>query len=257
MVISESPLSTSESAKFNRDGYVILRKLVEPGLCDRMKAIAQDHLVREVPPLEYEADLCYPGAPRSRAAEGGRTVRRLLQACSREPLFRNWANSPLIRSYLAQLLNGQVMLAQAHHNCVMTKHPQYGSLTGWHQDIRYWSFERPELISTWLALGAERKENGGLWIVPGSQVLNLDRTRFDDALFLREDMASNSALVEQRIPVELDQGDVLLFHCRLLHAAGRNLGNETKYSAVFTYCAADNRPIANTRSASLPLIGPE
>jgi phytanoyl-CoA hydroxylase len=255
--MSESPLTAIESAKFNRDGYVIVRRLVEPGLCDRMKTTAQDHLVREVPPLEYEADLCYPGAPTSRAAEGGRTVRRLLQACARDPLFRHWANSPLLRSHLGQLLNRQVMLVQAHHNCVMTKRPRYGSLTGWHQDIRYWSFERPELISVWLALGAEREGNGGLWIVPGSQVLNFDRSRFDAALFLREDLETNRALLEQRIPVELDQGDVLFFHCRLLHAAGRNLGERTKYSAVFTYCAADNRPIADTRSASLPLIGPE
>jgi phytanoyl-CoA hydroxylase len=252
--MSESELSSSEIAQFVQDGYVVARALVDPMLCDRMKAIAQDHVAREVPPLEYEADLRYPGAPQSHDVEGGRTVRRLLQACSREPLFRQWGGSPPVRSRVAQLLGGQVMLVQAHHNCIMTKHPQYGSLTGWHQDIRYWSFERPDVISVWLALGPEREENGGLWVVPGSHTLNFEPERFDDALFFREDEVSNRALLEKRVPVEMNQGDVLFFHCRLLHAAGRNRSRETKYSVVFTYCAADNRPIAGTRSASLPLI---
>jgi phytanoyl-CoA hydroxylase len=178
-------------------------------------------------------------------------LRRLLQAYSRDPLFREWAASPLLADRLRQLIGPQVMLVQAHHNCVMTKHPRFGSLTGWHQDIRYWSFERPELVSAWLALGSEREENGGLWVIPGSHVLSLDRSRFDDALFLREDLESNRPLLEQRVPVHLDTGDVLFFHCRLLHAAGQNRTQRLKVSVVFTYRAADNRPIPGTRSASL------
>jgi len=93
----------------------------------------------------------------------------------------------------------------------MTKHPYYGSETGWHRDIRYWSFERPDLISVWLALGNESEENGGLWIVPGSQALDFDSARFDDAQFFRENAESNRALLKRRIPVTLNQGDVLFF----------------------------------------------
>lgn len=237
---------------FRRDGFVVARALAERSLCEQLKAIARDHLSRRVPPVEYEADLRYPGAPPSRDAEGGRTVRRLLQVCSRAAPFRDWATSPQLRGRLAQLLGDRVVLVQAHHNCVMTKHPQFGSLTGWHQDIRYWSFEQPELVSVWLALGPESEDNGGLWLVPGSHTLNLDRERFDQALFLREDLESNLDLLGRRVALQLECGDVLFFHCRLLHAAGRNHGRETKYSAVFTYCSGHNRPLANTRSASLP-----
>ena len=243
-----------EVETFNRDGYIVGRRLADSHLCDRMKTIAQDHLARETPPVEYEADLRYPGAPQSRGAPGGRTVRRLLQACSRDRHFRDWASSGALLIRLRQLLGPQVMLVQAHHNCVMTKHPRFGSLTDWHQDIRYWSFERPELISVWLALGPERENNGGLWLVPGSHLIDFDRARFDDALFIRQDLVSNRKLLERRVPIRLDSGDVLFFHCRLLHAAGRNRSGETKYSAVFTYCRADNRPVASTRSASLPSI---
>ena len=52
----------------------------------------QDH----VAPIEYEADLRYPGAPESRQAEGGQTVRRLLSAYGRDPLYAQWATDPAI-----------------------------------------------------------------------------------------------------------------------------------------------------------------
>ena len=59
-------------------------------------------------------------------------------------------------------------MSQAHHNCVMTKNPGYSSETHWHQDIRYWSFQQPELVSVWTALGREHKGNGCLRVLPGS-----------------------------------------------------------------------------------------
>ncbi|MGH8679157.1 MAG: phytanoyl-CoA dioxygenase family protein [Burkholderiales bacterium] len=251
---SAPPFSAAEVGLFAREGFVISKGIAPARLCERMAAVAQDHLARQVQPIEYEADVRYPGAPLSRQAEGGRTVRRLLQGCERDPIFRKWATSPLLALRLAQLLAAEPMLSQAHHNCVMTKHPRFSSRTGWHQDIRYWSFERPELVSVWLALRPEYHDNGCLWVVPSSHAMSLDRARFDQALFFREDVEDNRAVLERRAPVELGPGDVLFFHCRLLHAAGWNRSAETKFSAVFTYHAQENSPLANTRSASGPSI---
>ncbi|WP_222836494.1 hypothetical protein, partial [Curtobacterium sp. B18] len=53
-------------------------------------------------PIEYEADLRYPGAPESRNAEGGLTVRRLLGAYGRDPLFAQWATDARIGQSLAR-----------------------------------------------------------------------------------------------------------------------------------------------------------
>ena len=136
----------------------------------------------------------------------------------------------------------------------MTKHPGYSSATLWHQDVRYWSFDRPDLVSLWLALGTETADNGALMVIPGSHRLDLDRGRLDRDLFLRPDLAENRALIEQAITLELTAGDVLLFSSRLFHAAGRNDTDAVKLSLVFTYHAADNHPIPGTRSAQYPSI---
>ena len=223
-------------------------------LCERLKALALRDLGAGTEPLEYEAQVKYPGAPPSLEAPGGKTVRRLLQACARDPLFREWATSPQMADRLHQLIGEQVELSQSHHNCIMTKNPAFSSATSWHQDIRYWSFAKPELISAWLALGQEHEENGCLLLVPGSHRVEFRRDQFDEALFLREDLGENREILKGRVVAELNEGDLLFFHCRLLHAAGRNRSNTPKTSLVFTYHSADNQPLGGTRSASLPSI---
>ena len=244
--------SPSDLEQFQRDGYLVARKLVPHAVCRRMLEIAQADLAAAVPPIEYEADVRYPGAPASHHAPGGRTVRRLLQAYARAPIFAEWAVAPEIAARVCQILVADVELSQSHHNCVMTKDPHHCSSTSWHQDMRYWSFARPELVSVWLALGAERYENGCLLVLPGSHRMDFARAQLDEAQFLRTDAPENASLLARETRVELDAGDVLFFHSRLFHAAGRNKTTQTKFSLVFTYHAASNRPLPGSRSASRP-----
>ena len=239
---------------FKRTGYVVVRDLAPEALRMRMREISKAHLASFTAPIEYEADLQYPGAPSSHDAPGGRTARRLLRACERNPVFREWATSARLAPRLQQLLGPRVELSQAHHNCIMTKDPRYSSLTHWHRDVRYWSFERPELVSVWLALGEEREENGCLHVLPDSHTLDVRPEQLDVAQFLRTDVEENRALLATEVAVELEPGDVLFFHARLFHAAGHNRTRETKLSVVLTYHAADNHPLAGTRSAAVPDI---
>lgn len=244
--------SDDEVAAFGRDGYVVVRQFVEPALRERMLAETLDGLARHTPPVEYEAELSYPGAPSSFDADGGRTIRRLKAAHSRGIVFTNWVAHPGLLERLRQLLGGPVVMPLAHHNCIMTKQPRFSSETGWHQDVRYWSFARPDLVNTWLALGPERRENGCLRVIPGSHAMPLERRRFDEQLFFRSDLEENAGLLNTAVDVELDAGDVLFFHARTLHAANRNFSDEPKFSAVFTFRPLDNPPIAGTRSTSMP-----
>lgn len=244
--------TADEVARFQRDGYAIVRGLADERLRREMLAATHDGLAREIGPVEYEAETHYPGAPASTEEAGGRTIRRLKQAHSRHFAFTEWAMHPGVLGRLRQLLGPDVVMPLAHHNCIMTKQPQFSSDTGWHQDIRYWSYTRPELVSVWLALGPERIENGCLRVIPGTQKIAFDRSRLDDALFVRDDLPENQELIAQALPVELAAGDVLFFHARTVHAASRNHTDQTKYSVVSTYRPADNLPIAGSRSAALP-----
>ncbi|MDH3641429.1 MAG: phytanoyl-CoA dioxygenase family protein [Gammaproteobacteria bacterium] len=240
---------------FARDGFVVVRGLCDEALRGRMRAEVESHLSPLLGPAEFEAEVGYPGSPPSREARGGDTPRRLLQAYARDAAFRRWATGAAVRSHLATLFGrDDVLMSQCHHNCIMTKHPGYSSATLWHQDIRYWSFDRPELISVWLALGEENERNGALQIIPGSHAMDIDRGRLDKDLFLRPELAENAALIAQARSVELDAGDAVFFHCRVFHAAGMNLTDQVKLSFVTTYHTAGNHPIPDTRSAQYPSV---
>lgn len=247
-------LTEQQITHFQLNGFLVLPQLASTNYCAEVLAFAQQQLAAAIPPLELEAETGYPGAPAHRDAIGGETVRRLLQVATRSSLLLDWAIGPTLTTPLKQLLGHHILLSQAHHNCIMTKQPQFSSLTGWHRDSRYWSFERPELISAWLALRDETIENGCLLVIPGSHLMQINSTSLDALQFLRIDDADNQTLLKRAIAVPLKAGDVLLFSSNLFHAAGRNLTEQTKFSMVFTYRALDNPPLADTRSASLAEI---
>lgn len=247
-------LSAAQINEFNTNGYLLLRGMVAPATCDRMLSVAASEMANAIAPVEYEAEVGYPGAPASVEAPGGRTLRRLRGAYDRHPYFREWASDSRLVAYLVQLFKEDVCLTLAHHNCVMTKAPDFGTATGWHRDIRYWSFSQPDLICVWLALGHENAVNGGLRFIPGSHRMQIAAAQLDALDFLRADVAENQALCARGTQLELQQGDVVLFHSGLFHSAGRNDGATIKTSVAFAYHAGSTIAVAGTRSAAAPTV---
>lgn len=248
----DEQFSASEVAQFQSDGYFVCRSLVPSRYVEKILQIAQRDTAGELGDIEYEADVQYPGSPESRQATGGRTIRRLRQAFSRDPVFSQLVKEPFLLKRLQQLLGPQVVMPLAHHNCVMTKHPEFSSDTGWHQDIRFWSFQDSNLVNIWVALGEESPTNGCLKLLPGSHAQTFQKHQLDDGLFFRTDLEENQSLLRREVTAELNAGDVLFFHARCFHSATRNFSSNTKYSAVFTFRALQNFPLPGSRSSQLP-----
>lgn len=246
-----APVARSFIQQFRERGFAVMREAVD-GPTREALTTTVDRLVRyPEPPLEYEADVGYPGAPSERAAPGGATLRRVLQVYDRDPIFSQWVNHPAVVRPLTALFDERpFLMVRAHHNCLMTKHPRYSSDSGWHQDLRYWSYRAGQLVTVWLALGEEHQANGALRVIPGSHRRPIAAERLNAAQFLRDDHPDNAACLAKACPVTLSPGDVLFFHARLFHAAPRNRTETPKYSLVFTFRAADDEPLAGSRSAS-------
>ena len=248
-------LSAAECAFFQSNGYLILPALADQPTVREFRSLAKQDLAALQKPLEYEADVAYPGAPASRDAPGGETIRRLKDAYQRHESYADWArNKRLVRALSDLLEDTSIKLVLSHHNCVMTKHPDFSSATHWHQDVRYWNFDSPKLISAWLALGREEQANGGMQLIPGSHSMVFEPDQYDSELFLRQDLHENQRLINQAVLAELNPGDVLLFDARLFHAAGRNQTKELKFALVFTYHGASTNPVPNSGSTSKPEI---
>ena len=78
----------AEVERFQRDGFLVVRQLATAQECAALRTLAGQMLDPLQGPVEFEADVGYPGAPKSKLDVGGTTPRRLLHAYSRDPLLR-------------------------------------------------------------------------------------------------------------------------------------------------------------------------
>ena len=244
--------SLKELQDFDRDGFIVVRQLAEPELIHQINQVTDNLLQNPIQPIEYEAELGYPGAPKLMDEIGSKIPRRFLNALCRGQSLYDWATHPNVLSRLHQLIGKSVVLSLAHHNSIMSKHPDFSSDTGWHRDIRYWSFNSPDLITVFLALTPSNAENGGLQFLPRSHKDTIENHQLDNRSFLKVDLPENKTLVDRQLTIDLEPGDAIFFHSLTFHGAPRNRTKQERRSLLFTYHDDQNRPIPGTRSDSMP-----
>ncbi len=257
-------LSKKQLQEFETNGFLLLPKFADHELCDTIKDIAAAHLKHKVPPIETEME--YVGKTKeerklisdgkAHLVEGHVTVRRLRQVYHRDIVFRQWMENEKIRPVLKQVLGENPTITISHHNSIMTKMPHTSTETSWHQDFRYWHFENDNLVSIWLALDEENAANGVLEFIPGSHRMHFSASQFDEKEYFSDAIGENREIIANKISYPLQKGDVVLFHCKLLHRANRNSTDEPKISFVYTVKGCSNKAIKGTRSsefAEVPL----
>ena len=255
-------LTEKELNAFNENGFLILRNFATKSECEVILDVAKAHLKHRIEPIETELDYGEKSyAYRTNVSdynsiekENEATVRRLRQVYSRDVIFKNWMENKKIRPILKQILKDDVVLTTAHHNSIMTKMPYTSTETSWHQDRRYWSFSDNNLVSVWLALDEENNENGVLEFIPRSHSLSFSEEQFGDKEYFLPNHPLNNSLIATKQSSILKRGDVVLFHCRLLHRANANRTAKPKISFVYTVKGKATEVLKGSRSAEYPEI---
>lgn len=251
-------LTSSQLEEFRKNGFLLLRGFVPPKQCDKIKAIAIEHLEQRIDPIETEYEYDKKSKKEREVVADGKelqedsnpTVRRLRQVYHRDKAFKEWMRDENLRPILKQILDDNPTITITHHNSIMTKMPNKSTQTMWHQDFRYWNFENDNLVSVWLALDDEYSKNGVLEFIPGSHKMEFLPEQFDDKEYFREDIEQNIELIKTKTSFSLHKGDVVLFHCKLLHRANKNSTDAPKISFVYTVKGSKNKAIENTRSTA-------
>ncbi|MCH2189799.1 MAG: phytanoyl-CoA dioxygenase family protein [Gammaproteobacteria bacterium] len=243
-------LSHAQIQQFKIDGYLVIPEVFAHSEIKALRETTTAHLGDRIEPFELESAVQYPGAPQSTTAAGGDTIRRLKLAFQRHSVFKKVAETPEIVDSIAQILGGkQLYLNPNHHNCIMTKLPEFSSETHWHRDTRYWNFDNKYLVNAWVALGDERQDNGCMKILPGSHRWEVRREALDEAQFLLPDHPDNAGRLDTQRLVELNAGDLLLFSAHCFHAAGKNRTSLPKFSLVYTFHNEETHPIKGSNSS--------
>jgi phytanoyl-CoA hydroxylase len=248
--------------EFTKNGYLILRNFADKAECEAILDVAKAHLKHKIEPIETEIDYGEKSQEyrtnvtdyNSIEKEDVVTVRRLRQVYSRDILFKNWMENEKIRPILEQVLDDKVVITTAHHNSIMTKMPHTSSETAWHQDRRYWSFSDDNLVSVWLALDEEHSQNGVLEFIPESHKMKFLEEQFGEKEYFNEEHPLNVSLIETKQSTTLSRGDVVLFHCKLLHRANENRTDKPKISFVYTVKGERTKVLKGSRSEEYPEI---
>ena len=84
--------------------------------------------------------------------------------------------------------------------------------------------------------------------IPASHKISFEKEQFDEVDNFLDSHPKNIELLKTKVHTNLQKGDVVLFHCKTLHHANKNITDRPKISFVYTVRANSNKPITNTRS---------
>jgi ectoine hydroxylase-related dioxygenase (phytanoyl-CoA dioxygenase family) len=226
------PLTASQKAQYNSDGYLIIRDFLSKEEINLLHDIAtKDNILKD-----HAIDL---------NDQSGKRTKLTLWFTPGNDTFGLLTRSQRIISALQTLLgDGEVC---HFHSKLMQKEPQVGGAWEWHQDYGYWyknGFLFPNaMISMMVALTEATKENGCLQVLKGSHKMG----RLEH-LFAGEQQGADMPFVEEslklfeRVYVELNPGDFLFFHSNILHMSEANLSSRPRWSLISAYNLSYNKP---------------
>lgn len=144
------------------------------------------------------------------------------------------------------------------HSKVMLKSAYEGGAWEWHQDYGYWYYDGcpyPRLASAMVALDTADEENGCLRVLVGSHHLGrLDHGRIGNQRGAELERMTATERLLPSYSVIADPGDVLFFHCNLLHSSGPNLSSRHRLAYICCYNVFSNTPIVGKGHGPPPPI---
>ena len=228
--MARGPLTAGEAEQYRRDGFVLVQRLFsseEIGLLGRA--------AREDKALDDHAFGKADG-------EGG-VVRLSLWNHPGDGIYGMFARCRSMVDSAELLLGGEVY---HYHSKMIMKEPRIGGAWAWHQDYGYWYQNGvlfPLLTSVSIAVDRATKENGCLQVLKASHLAGrVDHTLTGDQAGADLERVNELAKRLGLVYVEMDPGDVLFFHCNLLHRSDQNRSEHPRWSMICCYNAARNDP---------------
>ncbi|MEZ4676821.1 MAG: phytanoyl-CoA dioxygenase family protein [Caldilineaceae bacterium] len=227
---------------FDEEGYVVLHNFFTPALIDQARQalttlvdqfaaqlVANGTRTSTLPDEPFPTRLLrlYAG----QLAQAPNLLRRELHLPG---LFAIFFHSQLL-DLVEQLLGGEIRLYPNYS--ARPKYPDFAPTEVlWHQDGGYTegAVEQLRMVNVWAPLVPARVDNGCMQFIPGTHRLGVvPHERRDYYLEIREDALAPR--LAQAIPMELDPGDLVLFHNLLFHRGLPNHADHIRWSLDWRY----------------------
>lgn len=212
-------LDDAQRASFDRDGYVVLGRVLSAEQCSAL--VAEERRLR---PEEHYG------------SSAGLVVMDQLEHVS--TLVRWFCCEGVHLDAVEQLLGPDVALT---HNQFVTKLPGGGrseSEIPLHQDDGYGTLDPPDDVTVWVALTPATTDTGCLVVAPASH-----RTGIVEHRVAAHNPAFREAEAVDVVPLELAAGEAVAFSGLLLHGSGDNVTDRERVALFARYCRPDVRMV--------------
>jgi hypothetical protein len=223
-------LSPQERSDYERDGFIIVRKLFT---------------VEEISLLGKTArtDNAMDKSSSSMDDGEGNAVRLALWNHPGDGIYGMIARCRKLVDRVEDLLDDE---AYHYHSKMVLKDAKVGGAWAWHQDYGYWyqnGVLSPNLCSVMIAVDKATEENGCMQVLKGSHKLG----RINHVLSGDQAGADMERVEEAKKRLELvhsimEPGDALFFHSNTLHASAANNSDHPRWAMICCYNAASNDP---------------
>ncbi|MEO7649373.1 MAG: phytanoyl-CoA dioxygenase family protein [Bryobacteraceae bacterium] len=235
------------AAQFEKDGYLILDHVFS----DAEIAPASEEIDRVLSgEAKYVPDRDLVWEPDSNPPR----LRNAFRLHMYSDFFLEFAKSKQITGILRELLGTPLRL---YGSQVFAKPARVGTVVPKHQDMPYWPFDPPELITAWVALDDSTVDNGCVRFAAGSHKLGIlphaPSNVKGNSLGLIDHPEVN-ALPEHAI--EVKRGSVVLHHALVVHRSDPNQSDSPRRGLVYVYMSPNVKLVQPERMQG-PAVFPE
>jgi phytanoyl-CoA hydroxylase len=233
-------LSRAQIEAYWRDGFVVARGLFAPSelapWLERTRALASG-AAPPPPPMKLVRDVMVAkGAVEPRTPEHAICKINFFE---NDPVLVSYAREGKLLDCVESLVGPEILFV---NSMVVTKPPGVDARHPLHQDLLYFGFRPGDaVVGTWTALEPVTRANGCLAVLPGSHrgaLLPHEMPGWEHVNFGFLGVRGIDAGAE-RVHVEMEPGDTLLFHSLLIHGSGTNRTEDFRRAISAHYARAD------------------
>lgn len=235
----------AEKQKYDKDGFVIVRQLLEPSDFQELRDNL-DRYIRDVVPQLPDRAAFYHDRSKPETL-------KQMQHMGHDAFFRAYTRNPRWKA-LAEALIGESAVAEDGE--WFNKPPATNHVTPPHQDNYYFCLRPANVLTIWMALDPVDAENGCLRYVTGSHLRGIRQHAKSKILGFSQGIADYTAEdFTREVAVPLQPGDVVAHHGDTIHRADANISStrhRRSFAMVFkgTSCRRDEEAYARYMSAA-------
>ena len=233
-------LSASEIADYHKYGFVLLRGLFEHSILNAFNERFLDYANQIRKPAENMSIMKDVMVAKKEVAAKTpvHAINKLFHFENDSTLY-NYALYPRLIHAVSDLLETEDLYSLVTN--VFNKPPEVDGRHPLHQDLRYFQIRPADgIVGAWTAILPSSRESGCLAVIPGSHrgaLLEHEAPDWDYVNFAFYGVKTNKA--DDRVHIEMQPGDTLLFHPLIIHGSGHNQTQEFRRAISAHFARGD------------------